>query len=522
MAFEFPAGYGTDDSYCPQMKFVESWRIKGSDSDSIARAKALIAPVKLDGKEEHLKCVICAKQIWSKAHDLPRGREVYEGQMGDDEARRCVETLADGIRADQLYLRDEFLPKHCKGLMKQWGKNKTKRDDYLRSLPDLPTHRFPSIVASAINKSQQECFDMRSSFLLPYFNKEMLADDPKMLLKILHQRIYTPTKDWVTYDDEVLQYPWSCSYFKEKIAGGCVSWDDTRNPYGVWEKFSKAKVHVGKAYYTPRAILILEAQRTLFSLLRRLVTIVLTLTSPEAIDRSSIHGHGMMEWLSCIREERTHEIDDMSFAREYMEQPFSSPPSVDFATIVDLCQNQATEIQDELWLLQTDLEYFCDVVDYQSEHHYCNRRNVNAKGWDAAYKAHTIADDIVSRVMDRHIHAKYQTEEAQLVLAMQEQRLKSSDLCQGRTHGITQNHLAGLQRFVYIGMNGYLGDLQLLVEQSQEFASRYVPDLRVPQEPGAWSVLLRDAPQKLFKQDPLVWCLHSLCRRFKSYANEQA
>ena len=57
----------------------------------------------------------------------------------------------------------------------------------------------------------------------------------------------------------------------------------------------------------------------------------------------------------------------------FAKQPFAEPPRFDIDVLLEIAESQVDEAHDELWLRQTDPEYFMEVArryNAQAPHHH--------------------------------------------------------------------------------------------------------------------------------------------------------
>ena len=75
-----------------------------------------------------------------------------------------------------------------------------------------------------------------------------------------------------------------------------------------------------------------------------------------------------------IRQSGPPQLDEpswMKFGMTYYTEPFSPPPDFDkgmIAQLIDIVSEKQVEMQDHLWLLQTDPAYFYDFASYWEQH----------------------------------------------------------------------------------------------------------------------------------------------------------
>ena len=211
----------------------------------------------------------------------------------------------------------------------------------------------------------------RASYLLPYVTLEDLSTDSANLIRLLHYRVIYSPEEWVHFDNGQLQPPWKQGAFAEKSADGCVT---MRGPhYGTWKDFDPTAVHNGDAYGAPRGLMILEAQQLLMSFLLRLVHFILKDANPSnpqenqamtvaAATATNFDLTGCSKWIRFIEADQRRDHPWLSFAALYSQEPYSRPPQFDIDAMIDIVRDKTLEAQDELWLLQTDLGYFYELL----------------------------------------------------------------------------------------------------------------------------------------------------------------
>lgn len=207
--------------------------------------------------------------------------------------------------------------------------------------------------------------------MMPYVNVENLLDHPSRLIGLLHYRSTYAPHDWVPFDNALLQPAWKRGALEEKSAPGCITMHGS--DYGKWIDFDKPAVHLAGAYGSPRALLILETQQRLFAFLRKVTNILLEASKLPIVSVDEAHDSNTrntnermvcMNWMRFVKSRDFRDTQRLSFGRTYAQQPFSTPVRFDVNVLIDIAENQAAEAYDELWLLQTDLEYFHDRAIY--------------------------------------------------------------------------------------------------------------------------------------------------------------
>lgn len=261
-------------------------------------------------------------------------------------------------------------------ILKRWRAGEGKRRQYLvEAQPDIYPHSQPLIdIASRVQKLAQ-VRKLRVAYLLPYVNIEDLSQDSANFIRLLHYRTTFPPQDWVHYDNAQMQPGWKYGGSGEKSAEGCIIMQGGQ--YGTWKEFDRSAVHHGYAYGAIRSLLILEAQQILMSFLRKMVRAIIKdadssklgerqLEAPKISLGSAACAHYDLttcsKWIRFIEAEPHRDQAWLSVASIYTTQPYSAPAYFDIDTMVEIAEFKAMEAADELWLLQTDLDYAHDLM----------------------------------------------------------------------------------------------------------------------------------------------------------------
>lgn len=254
-------------------------------------------------------------------------------------------------------------------ILKRWRAGEAKRKEFLKQAqPDihLSAHPLIEIASHGLIKLNDQR-GHRAAYLLPYVNIEDLSKDSFNLIGLLHHRVSFSPANWVHFDNGQLQPAWKQGAFSEKSADGCIMMCGPL--YGTWREFDPVAVHKGEAYGAPRGLMILEAQQLLMSFLRDIVQVILKDANPPnpqedqttivaPVSASNFDLTGCSKWTRFMEADRHRDRPWLSFAAQYSQEPYSRPPQFDIDAMIDIVKDKALEAQDELWLLQTDLNYF--------------------------------------------------------------------------------------------------------------------------------------------------------------------
>ena len=147
--------------------------------------------------------------------------------------------------------------------------------------------------------------------------------------------------------------------------------------YGTWKEFDRLAVHHGDAYRAIRGLVILEAQQILMSFLPKLVNTILkdaTTSMPQERQQEAPNGSqasvtfphydlaSCSKWMRFIEAEPHRDQAWLSAVSLYTQQPYLAPTCFDIDMMIEIAETKAMEAGDELWLLQTDLDYFHDLM----------------------------------------------------------------------------------------------------------------------------------------------------------------
>ena len=251
-------------------------------------------------------------------------------------------------------------------LADRWCRNRTGRKKTLWRVDErlYPT-RSPLIrQTSPISDLRPEDASKKVvTWLLPYLNVESLIEDASNLLKLIHHRIKSEPTDWVPFDNVQIYQAWRYGLIPKLSAEGCIKMYG--KDMGTWQPFNSYEVHRAEAYGAPRALLILAAQASLLAFLQLVMAEILERPSPGnktdsvASASNSASGSaitGRKKWTEIIN--AGHESAQSSFSAVFAKRAFAEPPKFDVNVLLDIAKSQVAEAHDELWLRQTDPEYF--------------------------------------------------------------------------------------------------------------------------------------------------------------------
>lgn len=439
----------------------------------------------------------------------------YLGHLEDTEASDLATKYTISIINDLNFLRNA-IQLHGDSLLKRWRRRtSTKRRDLLLQVsPNLQPTNNPLIDLGTrlAGKSMSEQEKHRHAYLLPCLNLDCLSADSSNLVKLLHHRASFPPHSWVVYDNAVIQAIWKTGVIREKTAEGCITMSGCH--FGHWKALNADEVHRGEAYGAPRALLILEAQSHLLQFLRKVCVAILGddfAYESRAIDASTsvslgpINHRSCPKWISLINSESQpkEDVPWRSLSWFYASVPFSPPPSFDIDIMIEIAQNQASEAQDELWLLQTDPAYFYEVASY---HEAKWSDFTDLRPFSQAEKYSNIAYIMTLKIAIRARDWQWLLDECREV----KQLLDSSEKMTLDKHLPPRysNVLCILRGLLRKNHEYYRKNLMKSVVRSEAFRKTFeVTHIRDPREPG-WEFRLGIKNWgTLYLTDRTAWCL---------------
>ncbi|CAF9919707.1 hypothetical protein IMSHALPRED_004705 [Imshaugia aleurites] len=295
----------------------------------------------------------------------------------EKDAGSLAKSYIRSIELDRAFLIQKMSESGV-SILNRWRAGVEKRNLFLhKAKPDLYQNRNPLVDIPARVEQLRHQREHRMGYMLPYLNVDDLSRDPEKLIGLLLHRINCLPQEWVPFDNAMLWSGWKQCTLVENSADGCIIMHGDH--FGKWSKFDPNAVHRNDACGAPRALLILESQQILMKFLRGLTMVILDganpsksskvpagITSSDFATDSTIPRELEVctEWLEFLDADCKKDQHWLSFGALFSNEPYSAAPTFDIDTKIDIAENQANEAQDELWLLQTDLEYFHDRSRY--------------------------------------------------------------------------------------------------------------------------------------------------------------
>ena len=466
-------------------------------------------------------CRICLRQ-YSTKKDQNYIYWYYFGHTEDPAS--LAQSYAKAIKQDRDFLYQKIL-ESAPALLKKWRRSgeAKRREILVQAKPDIYPYSQPLIDIASRENKLEEARKHRSAYLLPYINIEDLAKDSVNFIRLLHHRTTYPPQDWVHFDNAQLQPAWKQGALEEKSAEGCIMVSDEE--YGTWKIFDKLAVHRGDAYGAIRGLLILEAQQRLMSFLRKMVATILNDISASKLkedvsDRvltsAAFPRHDLTpakKWTSFVEADMHRDKPWLSVASLYTQRPYSTPPSFDIDAMIEIAETKAMEAADELWLLQTDLDYFHELMRrHEREWFDAIPRVQDLKSFSPKEKAENIGYIMTVKMVVQARDWGWVLEECQAL-----KKFMGGSAANTSAGGLLPSEyarvLGGLRYLLLKARSWYQISLSQLFLKSREFHSiREVIGIGKNHEDN-WVLgfNFRDYPQ-LYKEDRLGWCIYNLTK----------
>ncbi|THY90378.1 hypothetical protein D6C95_06595 [Aureobasidium pullulans] len=440
----------------------------------------------------------------------------------DSEAAKITASYVDGIRNDRDAISAQ-LEMYGDLLLTRWQrKSVEKRASIVRTtMPEIHARRFSNAWLLYDNKrafeAQYSTIDQkkfksrgfeqcladqmqavqihhdshRKQHLLPFIDVDTLSQDPTSLLALLHYRCNSDIADWVMHDSEQLIVGFNYTMGPPAFNPHCVIMYGTH--LGRLIPWNQQSAHRHDIIGYPRAVLILEAQATLFAFLRKTV---------EALLVSGLQGAtaGHQKWDELV-ESDFGKIGLAPLVGRRLEA-FRSPPRVDMASTIECLTAQANAMVDELWLQQTDPQYFrAHLMQAKNNEMYDRMTRWWREEWILEFAlCYSVWTDNLRTTL----------RQALSVLKVQEEL--GGDIRTGKSLPagyeamlvLFQGHLEQL-------FEGQLRDLQALVPQERSFRDHFnIQDTGKP--------MLNISSEKLFLANPMLWNMMQLTLKHQSQA----
>ena len=469
------------------------------------------------------ECNICLRQYRTK-DDQNIIVWYYIGEVKDPRSR--ARSYVESIKEDREFLFQKIVTSGP-SFVKRWRSSEEEREEYLKTAqPEIYPFAQPLIEIASRAKKLHEARKYKKAYLLPYINIEDLSKDSANLIHLLHNRTIFPPQEWVHFDNAQLQPAWKQGGPGEKSAEGCIIMQGEH--YGNWREFDRAAVHHGDAYGAIRGLVILEAQQILMTFLRNVVTTVLKdvgIPNPRNIKpQQSSRGPpsaafpsydltSCKKWMRFIEAKPHRDQAWLSVASIYTQQPYSAPSRFDIDAMIEIAETKAMEAADELWLLQTDLDYFHDLMKrHEREWLDSVPRIDELKKFSPKDKMDNIGYIMTVKVVIQARDWQWLLEECQNVKRIVEESEANTHMGMPLTF-LHETALCGLHYLLRESQSWFQSSLSKLFLKSQVFHSLMEVTAVGKDDRDSWALgfNFKNYPQ-LYQKDRIGWCLYNLTK----------
>ena len=464
------------------------------------------------------ECQYCQLQ-YGNHHSTCEVPLTYHGHVDDKTVALLAKADMDLIRGNIEKMR---LMVETRGdvLADRWCRNRRVRKEILLKVNErlYPT-RNPLLhqMSPTSDLRLEDVYKKVVTWLLPYLNIENLVEDASNLLKLIHYRVNSEPADWVPFDNVQIHEAWRHGLIPERSAEGCIRMYG--DEMGRWQPFKSYEVHRAEAYGAPRALLILAAQASLLAFLEMVMREILERAdqgsktdSAASISKKASNSAvlGCRKWMGIINAKQ--ESEKSSFGAVFASQAFAKPPEFDIDILLDIAESQVAEAHDELWLRQTDPEYFMEVANrYNAQAPYTHSGIKKLGIFTKNEKMNDLANFMTLNPVNRWRDWQCILEECQAV--KREMNACNQAICLGKPLPSEVERALGclsavLNKFRQKGRK----ELTLRFVTSVPFRDWFRFDGLRGIDQLVWNV--KD-DKILFQEDPVGWCIYRLTDRPK-------
>ncbi|KAF5868688.1 uncharacterized protein Bfra_012018 [Botrytis fragariae] len=167
---------------------------------------------------------------------------------------------------------------------------------------------------------------------------------------LLYNRTKYSPEQWGPYDNCLLEKHWAIGSLALDYNSHSIIMHGPK--YGTMTQWKGIEAHRWTPIGFPRAILILETQAYLLTFLRSVVEQIVCSSNASLVkNQTTMLDEAFQQGLK--RSSGTFGYT-LELASPYLNQPFSSPPSFDIDTLLDIAKTRQALQGDHLWLVQTD------------------------------------------------------------------------------------------------------------------------------------------------------------------------
>jgi len=257
-------------------------------------------------------CILALRKELNKAID----------SHGDVIARRCIKRKS---------------PKQRAAMLREAGVIVLKRYDFMANMT-------VSGVGIKVSYNDPE------PWLLPYIDVETFSEEPDKLLGLIDCRARCAAEEFLMVDMMHTRVRWAtASVATEYCLCGIILHGES---YGTVLDVDNDSIHRGDMVGYPRALVVLKSQRTVLTLLQRIVKKLIH-------DRDDTNKQGCSDW----RQKALVGFRiDAQTAWAFTNISFESPPGSNVDRMVSIAKLRLEEFSDELRLHQTDWPRLREII----------------------------------------------------------------------------------------------------------------------------------------------------------------
>ena len=206
----------------------------------------------------------------------------------------------------------------------------------------------------------------------------------------------------------------------------------------------------------------------------------------------------------------------LSAASIYNQQPFSTPTRFDIDAMIEIAETQAMEAGDELWLLQTDLDYFYELMRRHERELLDSVPGVEElKMFSPKDKIDNFRYIMTVKVLIQARDWQWLLEECQIIKRIMKDP-EAKTLVGELLPSECECALVGLQCLLQEAQSWYQGSLSKLFLKSQAFQSIIAVTASGKDDRSSWALgfNFKDYSQ-LYRKDRLGWCIYNLTKDSK-------
>lgn len=417
-------------------------------------------------------------------------------------------------------------------IQRRWKKrNFAQRQSALRAVkPNVSQAHNPSIRLF-YQKGIRDRSGLRDNYLLPYCNVEDICRDYTHLLGLIHYRAAYPPQSFVSFDSKQMECGIYFQAIQRPFVNSCaLKLYGDRNEYGQLVEFEDVdedgdsgwdKMEREDALAPADGLTLLEAQEKLLSFLVSIVELLLQDldTSPGYLRDASPPTTALL----CEGPTQTPDVTGTywtSLSKANSLRPYSPPPTFQLSRLSEIASGRNEQLQDHLWLMRTDPNYFYQTAKGIDEHRIERLLGGDKKPHEIFQKP-VYYDRLAGAVIDDAYSAAGNwlliSQEVELV----ESIAKNTKVIVGKP--LERNYekaLSHLQMLLEKVLKARIERIKALTMSNPAFSHLFVRFPTDPARPTIISAQLRNntSIDSLYKEDRLLWVLLSLSSEIYTFA----